>query len=463
MIIRREDFGDIEKLTKGSHKKIWFSCEKCGKPVLQSYRNYVKQKGGHFCRSCRNSHTASLVKYRVSQKSKERWKDPNYRKKMSKLLSASCKKSWDNDDGTRKKNLSINNPMKKTSIRDKVSRNGRVKEEELIKICEEHNYKYIGRKMKKEGTIVIFQCDKGHIQEKRLDSFRKGSWRCAKCCESFSGAEKEIASYIKFLDINVLENVKNIILPHEIDIVIPDRKIAIEYNGLYWHSEEKGKYMDYHIDKLNACTDKGYRLITIFEDEWVHKQKIVQKRLKYILGLETRRIHARKCTIKEIGVQEARDFINANHIQGYSGSRIKLGAFYEGELVAVMTFSRPSISKGGRNEQDVWELNRFATVSNIIGIPNRMLRHFEKHYDSGTIISYCDKRWNTGKVYEKMGFIRISDTKPNYWYVDLNERYRIHRFNLRSKNGITEKEQYKRSGYYKIWDCGSMKYKKTLD
>ena len=64
---------------------------------------------------------------------------------------------------------------------------------------------------------------------------------------------------------------------------MPKLHIAIEYNGLRWHSEEFNKDKNYHLNKLIKCNEKGIRLIQIFEDEWIEKQEIVLKKIKHIL------------------------------------------------------------------------------------------------------------------------------------------------------------------------------------
>ena len=115
MLIRREDFGDVEKLTYGSSKKIWFTCEICGIGVLQIYKTYVKQNSGKFCRSCRNKHTANRkdVKKKQSDSSKLNWENLDYRKHMSEVLSKACKKAWDEDDGSRRKGVRNKTPYDK--------------------------------------------------------------------------------------------------------------------------------------------------------------------------------------------------------------------------------------------------------------------------------------------------------------------------------------------------------------
>ncbi|RLD66316.1 MAG: hypothetical protein DRI84_05015 [Bacteroidetes bacterium] len=350
-------------------------------------------------------------------------------------------------------------------------------------ICDVENKKldidYIRKKVEGEGyklhsTSYInaqypltVECDKGHVYNVRWYNFHTG-YRCPLCNnKGFSKQEHEVLDYInKIYSGLLLKNNRSIIKPYELDIVLSDKKLAVEYCGLYWHSELAGKDKNYHLNKLNMCNEQGYQLLTIFEDEWVNKREIVESRLLNILGskkLET--IYARKCVIKEITPTEARVFCEQNHLQGYTGSRIKLGAFYAGELVSVMTFAKPSISKGANpKEPNVWELSRFCSKINfrVIGIASKLLKHFERNYDWNTVFSYADRRWSNGNVYEKLGFELSGITKPNYWYVKRGKR--IHRFGLRKKpsepKNITEWELRQQDGWNRIWDCGNLKYKK---
>ena len=84
----------------------------------------------------------------------------------------------------------------------------------------------------------------------------------------------------------VLRNVKRkiYIYPYELDIVIPKLKLAIEYNGCYFHSTYSGKSKDYHLMKSLLCREKGIRLIHIYEFEDFEQQKQLLKDL--ILGID---------------------------------------------------------------------------------------------------------------------------------------------------------------------------------
>lgn len=471
MLIRRNDFGNIEDLTNGSQKKVWFICNSCGIGVLQAYRTYLKQNNGKFCRVCRNKHTANRydVKKKHSDNAKKMWEKEGFKENISSKLSKGCKKAWNNIE--RRNNLSKNNPMYKSEVREKVSKNESTSINELKIIANQNNFKFIKKiRGKKGGVQIKIKCEKGHITNKRLDVFRRGINGC-KYCQGLSTSSKgeyEIFDFIKSLKYKILKNNRKLIYPFELDIVIPDKKIAIEYCGIYYHSEKQGKDKNYHINKLKMCNKMGYKLITIFEDEWINKQKIVKLRLKHILGLNIEKIYARNCIIKKIKTNEARKFIEKYHIQGYIGSYIKLGAFYNDELVAVMTFSKPSLAKGRKNNNDdIYEISRFCTSKNIIGIASKLFKHFQRNYEWKEIYSYADRRWSEGKLYEKLGMEFVKNTKPNYWYWK-NELIRYHRFHFRKSilkdkleifdSNKSEYENMLMNGWNRIWDCGSSLY-----
>jgi len=305
---------------------------------------------------------------------------------------------------------------------------------------------------------------------------------CGKCPKCYpydnnkSIAEKEISNYVRKLGFDIKTNDKKIIKPLELDIVIEDKKIAIEYCGLYWHSSGgKGihnpTFLNYHKNKLEKCVEKRYKLITIFENEWLLKQDIVKARLKHILGVDNSsiKIRASKCEIKEIDPKIKNEFLNEYHIQGGDNSRIKLGAYYADKLVSVMTFSKGNISKGSKLEEGIWELNRFCSHPDyhIYGIASKMLKHFQENFEWDEIFSYADRRWSNGNLYNQLGFELIGITKPNYWYSGKNILGLLHRFNFRKStlkdmkyydSDLTEFQIMSLEGYRWIYDCGNLKF-----
>lgn len=309
-----------------------------------------------------------------------------------------------------------------------------------------------------------WKCNKCNCEFTRMwNSIQQGDI-CPNCNQKEVGtslAETQIREFISKYETIDVKN-RSLINPYELDIVIPSKKIAIEYCGIYWHSDS---FQDdnYHHKKYQMCKDIGYRLITIFEDEWVLKKDLIQFKLLHIFGRSNvERIGARLCTIREISSEDKNAFLAENHIQGIDRSKINIGAFYNDNLVAVMTFSKASIAKGSSYIPGVWELNRFATNKDFIicGIASRLLNYFKKTYSWNEIFSYADLRWSVGEVYYKLGFSLEHISKPNYWYVKgLN---RIHRFALRKRSDepkdITERILRASQGYRRIYDCGHMKF-----
>lgn len=305
-------------------------------------------------------------------------------------------------------------------------------------------------------------------------SHLKGT-KCPMCYAELSVSKNEIEfrDFVQKLCVGeiIRFNARNIISPLELDIVNTVRKIAFEYDGLYWHSNEKVKDKNYHLNKTKKCIEKGYRLIHVFEDEWLNKKDIVKSRIGNILGKTQNRIGARKCIIKEITPSQSREFLNKNHLQGNVNSSIRYGLFYKEELVSVMTFRKLRKSLGCVSEEHVYELTRFCNKLNynIIGAASKLLKHFVKCYSPIKIISYADKRWSNGNMYYKLGFEHIRDSKPSYFYT-LNGKERenrfVHRKDVLAKEGYypnkSESQIMKERRYFKIYDCGCMVFEKRF-
>ena len=295
---------------------------------------------------------------------------------------------------------------------------------------------------------------------------------CDICSKVRSVEELELKTFLKNNNIEFLDNKRTIIPNTELDIYIPSLNIAIEYNGLYYHSEISGdKDKKYHLNKTKMCEEKNIRLIQIFSDEWKLKRELIENKLLHILNKSNAtKIHARKCIIKEVSPREKSDFLKRNHIQGDDTSSIKIGAFYNDLLIAIMTFGNSRIALGNKSS-DTYELYRFCIDSNYIsrGIANRLLKYFITNYSPSEIISYADVRWTdkNNNLYLNLGFELQSISPPNYWYTK-DYKNKIHRFAFRKNilkdklehfdEKLTEWNNMINNGYDRVWDCGNYKY-----
>nr|DAX54017.1 MAG TPA: endonuclease-like protein [Caudoviricetes sp.] len=253
---------------------------------------------------------------------------------------------------------------------------------------------------------------------------------------------KKISDFLDNLGINYIKNDRTIISPLEIDIFIPDKKIGIEVNGNFWHSEFGGKDKNYHINKSKLCEEKGIKLIHIFEDEIENEFNIVKSRLSSILGKTENIIYARKCDIREVSSKEKREFINKCHIQG---------------------------------DSDRYELIRFCNKlkTTVVGGFSRLLKYFINEYKPKSLKTYCDIRWSglnyEETVYYKNSFKFDGYSKPNYWYMQKNNLLkRYHRYNFTKHSILSKHNELNKNktewqlmcelGYNRIYDCGNMKF-----
>ena len=251
----------------------------------------------------------------------------------------------------------------------------------------------------------------------------------------------------------------------EIDLYFPDKKVAIEYNGLYWHTEQFGRGKYYHLNKLDGCNKNGINLMHIFEDEWLEHKDIVLSKIAHILhiNLYDKKIRGHKCKIREISQLIAKPFFDKNHIQGYIAGSVILGAFYDEDLVGAVIFKK-------ENVDGYYELTRMATKNNYLchGVCGKLFKYFVDNYHPLYIKSFADRRWtinSESNLYTALGFKLDEILKPDYRYVVGNQR--LHKFGFRKQKlskkynlplSMTEKEMCNSLGFYRIWDCGLYKY-----
>lgn len=335
------------------------------------------------------------------------------------------------------------------------------------------NLKFID--MFPDKKLYSFECEYGHVFEisfallnmrNRLDTVI-----CTECNpieKHISGLEIQLTNFIKGNYEGIInENDKKVINPYELDIYLPELKLAFEFNGLFWHCEYS-KSDTYHYDKTELCEKNGIKLIHIYEDDWLFKQEIVKSRILNLLNKTPNKIYGRNCKIKEISDNTLiRNFLEKNHIQGFVGSQIKIGLFYNNELVSLMTFGSKRTFMKQKNETGVYEMLRFCNKLNtsIIGGADKLFKYFINKYNPSEIVSYADRSWSQGGLYKKLGFNFINKTTPNYYYI-IDKIKRKHRFDFRKdilvKQGYdskkTEHEIMLERGLYRIYDSGSLKF-----
>lgn len=304
---------------------------------------------------------------------------------------------------------------------------------------------------------IIIECKKHGEFSQYYDSLSNlnGS-TCPKCSiTSTSIGEQEVFTFIQqYFPLSESRN-KSILNGKELDIYIPEKNIAIEYNGLYSHSEKRGRDNQYHLSKTKSCKEKGIILIHLFEDEWIERKEIVKTLLLNKLGVQQGiKYSARNLEIKETKFKEAENFLNKYHIQkGNIFPTTSLGLYFKEELVAVMCFIK--------NKNEVI-LSRYCTSGLIRGGFTKLLKYYINNYNCSVIRSFSDNRYSEGDVYMLSGFTLEKELPPDYFWC--KQQKREHKFNFRHKHlknrlkiydeNLSESENCLNNGFFKVWDCG---------
>ncbi len=346
------------------------------------------------------------------------------------------------------------------------------------KITHKNKYNYDKVEYKSSQEKVCITCPKHGDWDTRPDNHINAGSGCPKCSNNISKPEQDIADFIRDnYKGTVIQNDRVVLNGKELDIYLPDLGFAIEYNGLMWHSfgkHKSEKFDNYslvhgnknnHLIKTKECEKKGIQLFHIFENEYTQKQDIWLNIIKDKLQ-KNQKIGARKTTIKEITPKEQRDFENNNHLQGQGLSSIRIGLFYEQELVSLMTFGKARLSKKYQ-----YEMIRFCSKIGytIQGAASKILNYFEKKYNPLSIVSYANRRYSVGNLYNQLGFKLEHTSKPNFFYFDreyiLYSRQKFQKHKLKKEleffdNNKTALMNMFDNDYRVIYDSGNMVFVK---
>jgi hypothetical protein len=481
-------------------------CKICGK--ILKYRNYNIGYSKYCSAKCANRDNEIQEKYRktmlkkygvdnplknkdIKQKVKNtnlkkygtEWaiKNNNIKQKAKETLKKNYQVEYPLQSEVLKKRLENNN-LRKYGVRyilekEDVWRKGVDKVKENTKKDFYYNVILNPKNLEYIEPLFSFEEYQGYIEFqkykcKKCEYIFEGNWNggrplCPKCYpNNRSQCEIEIAKFIEGLGFEIITNSRRLLDNYELDIYVPDKKFAIEFNGLYWHSDKVNNDQLHINNKYEKCVSNGIDLVTIFEDEWIYKKDIVKSIIMNKLGVIHNKIYARECQIKEISSNQYLAFLEDNHIQTPIVSKIILGLFYKDELVSVMGLGQPRFNKNYE-----YELIRYCNkvYTNIIGGFSKLLKYFISKYQTKSIVSYVDRRYFNGKSYESTKLFKFERiTEPNYYYVDLNKLKRFSRYEFQKHKlskilenfdpKLSEYDNMILNGYYRIYDCGNLVY-----
>lgn len=296
---------------------------------------------------------------------------------------------------------------------------------------------------------------------------------CPACFKSGrSRSEEELFNYVAGRlegHANVQRHVTGLLGGNkEVDVFVPELNVAFEFNGLYWHKEDRvGR--TYHHDKVMEARERGIRLVHIWEDDWNNRRRITERMIDVALGVDERdRVGARECEVEaNVAPTEVREFLARNHLLGAPRALSHTwGLRYGDELVAVLIALR---------RDDGYEITRYATSKRVQGGFTRLLARLEQllaEEGGGTVTSFSDNAHSVGDLYALAGFVRDGDVAPDYMYAakDKERRHKCYycksKFrtnpNLAYEEGLTERELAELNGLFRVYDAGKVRWKKQV-
>lgn len=471
-----DDGSNYTKVTS----KLKLECPSCKKEFFFSLFK-IRYKQNKVCESCSRKNPRKLIKAEEAIKEIKSYGgdiiDPPNDWTIDIILTFKCsdcystyKRTWKEQQNHNKK---CRVKCKSCGINERNKANGKKGLLSLHQITESSGITLLSDdKYYLENKKSIFKCKQCNESFERAhkylnrESYPNRTDLCSKCSggRKTSIQEEEVGDFIKSLGEQIISNDRKVLSGKEIDILLPERKLGIEINGLHFHSEfSGGKDKNYHLHKRDEALKSGIKLLQFWDFEVIHKKELVFGMIKNQLGY-SKKIGARKTKIKENKAKDVRKFFEENHLAGFANGSSYIGLYIGDELLSCL------ILGNSRSSKEI-EIIRFATKIgyNVVGGFSKIVNYILKNKNIESLISFADKRISTGELYIKSGWREVSNTSPCYWYFkDKKELY--HRSNfMKSKlskklksfdESKTEWENMLENGYDRVFDCGNIKYEK---
>lgn len=281
---------------------------------------------------------------------------------------------------------------------------------------------------------------------------------CPKCvCSDVSSPEKTLTEM--FSEFSPVKD-REVLDGREIDLLFKEYRVAVEVNGIYWHSDEyhtKGS----HLKKTVDCLSKGIKLYHFTDSQIANKPDIVRSMVRGALKV-SEKLNARDCEVRKVPFAEYTVFFNTTHISGSTPAKVAYGLYLNDALVSCMSFNKPRFDSVAE-----WEIIRFASVLNtsVRGGASKLFSAFVKEFNPKSVISYADRRYGTGNVYKQLGFTFECNTDVGYSYHHKTHepvsRYQAQKHKLPKLLGdkfspeLSERDNMIKVGWHLVYDCGN--------
>ena len=300
--------------------------------------------------------------------------------------------------------------------------------------------------------------------------------------KSYSSMEDSVYEFLcKLVDSSeIIRNDRTAIKPLEIDLYIPKYHLGIECNPAATHNSSIPYYNDgfplernYHKNKSALAVKNDIFLFHIFGYQWTNKRPIIESMLRNLLNANDCKLGARNTHVEGISYLDCKKFLDENHLQGNTASKIRLALRHNitQETLSVMTFNhvRPTLGKKTKYNENTWELSRFCSKLNtsIIGGASKLFQYFINNYNPDVVVSFSDISHTRGNLYKNLGFIEDHETSPSYVWCDIYDKIYYTRVSCQKRflrkllnddsidiENQTEREIMESHKFVRIYDCG---------
>lgn len=323
---------------------------------------------------------------------------------------------------------------------------------------------------------VEVACDVHGSYLARYQDLKDKCTGCAKCANGSYGSKltKTVTAMLDDLGVKYETEVRFPGINRRWDIVVEDKKLTIELDGVFWHSSAiAGKDLQNIDNKAKLAESLGYRQLNFFEDEIVERPEIVKRMLASALGVRAKGLGARECAVKEVSKLEADNFLAYNHIQGEVSGSSYLGLYKGAELVALIAYARRFPGRSGVADESQLVVTRFATSIAVQGAFSKLLKACLLP-STRKVTTYSDPRLFVGALYKSAGFINTQTYAPDYCYVKKTQRIpkrnlqkswffdNAERLNLKVSPEMTEQQLAEANNFFRLYDRGRLRWELTL-
>jgi hypothetical protein len=320
-------------------------------------------------------------------------------------------------------------------------------------------------------SYILITCP-DHGPFRQQVRFHLMGYGCPVCGASASKGENELFQWVLSSCPDAVARDRKLI-GLELDVLVPSKKIAIEYNGMYWHSVEPGEKNDSDAAKSLACAAAGCQFFVIWEDDWLQHRQRIEHWLGHKLGIARRLCGARECAVEQIEAAEANAFYACYHLQGECHGGRHWGLRYRGQLVAALTLSK-SAERKMRFARNEFYFSRLAFAGSVPGGASRLFGHAVQAAGAQRVLAHSDNSYADGAVKKLLGFKIAGTVPPRYriWHSYYGVRHRIFWQKNRIAQRIKELEldvsfnpklmttaqAHALCGCRWLWDCGKTRW-----